>query len=204
MSTAMTKIKSAAEDTSQIIKNINEIAFQTNLLALNAAVEAARAGEAGRGFAVVAEEVRGLAMRSKDAAMKTEELIKESVRQASEGELTSQQVSERLSSIFDSINKVDGIVGEIAASLKEQAANVDQLNSAVNSINSVTQHNAANSEQSSSAASELSSHAAELADMVRNFKLSNTDRPSMRSFPAKTAFVASARPSLKPESRFPL
>jgi methyl-accepting chemotaxis protein len=79
MLSSMSKIKSAAEGTAAIIKDINEIAFQTNLLALNAAVEAARAGDAGRGFAVVAEEVRNLAGRAKEAAKNTEGLIKESV-----------------------------------------------------------------------------------------------------------------------------
>jgi methyl-accepting chemotaxis protein len=85
MVAAMGKIRASADSTSQIIKDINEIAFQTNLLALNAAVEAARAGDAGRGFAVVAEEVRALALRSKEAAQKTEGLIGESVRQSEQG-----------------------------------------------------------------------------------------------------------------------
>jgi methyl-accepting chemotaxis protein len=77
MAGAMSRIRTFAESTSQIIKDINEIAFQTNLLALDAAVEAARAGDAGRGFAVVAEEVRSLALRSKDAAQRSEALIRQ-------------------------------------------------------------------------------------------------------------------------------
>jgi methyl-accepting chemotaxis protein len=171
MGTAMTKIRASAEGTSQIIKDINEIAFQTNLLALNAAVEAARAGEAGRGFAVVAEEVRSLALRSKEAAMKTEVLIKESVRQAEEGEVTAKGVSTKLGEIVTGVTKVTDIVAEISASAKEQAGGIDQVNRAVTEMNKVTQQNAANSEESSSAAAELSSQSEELASMIGAFQL---------------------------------
>jgi len=171
MGTAMTKIRASAEGTSQIIKDINEIAFQTNLLALNAAVEAARAGEAGRGFAVVAEEVRSLALRSKEAAMKTEVLIKESVRQAEEGEVTAKGVSSKLGEIVTGVTKVTDIVAEISASAKEQSGGIDQVNRAVTEMNKVTQQNAANSEESSSAAAELSSQSEELAAMIGAFQL---------------------------------
>jgi methyl-accepting chemotaxis protein len=215
MGTAMTKIRASAEGTSQIIKDINEIAFQTNLLALNAAVEAARAGEAGRGFAVVAEEVRSLALRSKEAAMKTEVLIKESVRQAEEGEITAKGVSAKLGEIVTGVTKVTDIVAEISASAKEQSGGIDQVNRAVTEMNKVTQQNAANSEESSSAAAELSSQSEELASMIGAFQLARqttshagpskkpiTHKQAQRS--SSTGHGKNGASSLRPEDVIPL
>jgi len=171
MQGAMVKIRASAEGTSQIIRDINDIAFQTNLLALNAAVEAARAGEAGRGFAVVAEEVRSLALRAKEAAMKTEALIRESVKQAGDGEVTARQVAGNLSEIGSGIGKVSAIVSEISAAARAQSSGIDEVTSAVAEMDKVTQQNAASAEESSSAASELNGQAEELAAMVGAFRL---------------------------------
>jgi methyl-accepting chemotaxis protein len=170
---AMGRIRASAEGTSQIIKDINEIAFQTNLLALNAAVEAARAGEAGRGFAVVAEEVRALALRSKQAASKTEELIRQSVQEAAQGEATSHRVSEKLAEITGSVGRVTDIMAEIAGGASEQAKGVEQVNQAIALMDKVTQQNAASSEQSSASAAELSGRAQELAATVATFRVAS-------------------------------
>jgi methyl-accepting chemotaxis protein len=168
---AMAKIRASAEGTSQIIRDINDIAFQTNLLALNAAVEAARAGEAGRGFAVVAEEVRSLALRAKEAASKTEVLIRESVAQAGDGEAASRQVAGSLAEIVAGVGRVSDLVGTIAGAATRQVGEVEQVTRAVREMDKVTQQNAASAEQSSSAASQLSAQAEELAAMVAGFRL---------------------------------
>jgi methyl-accepting chemotaxis protein len=177
MTGAMEKIRASAEGTAAIIRDINEIAFQTNLLALNAAVEAARAGEAGRGFAVVAEEVRSLALRSKEAARKTEVLIRDSVQIAQDGEGISRQVNANLEEIVGAVGKVSAVVGEIAKASDEQARGISQVNQAVAQIDKVTQQNAASSEESASAAEELAGQAQELATLVQRFQLSRDDGP---------------------------
>jgi len=175
MTGAMAQIRASAEGTGQIIGDINEIAFQTNLLALNAAVEAARAGDAGRGFAVVAEEVRNLALRSKEAAKKTEELIRDSVRLTESGTSITHAVSGNLQEIVEAIAKVTNTVGDSAMASREQAIGIDQLNQAVAQMNSVTQQNLASAEESSSAAEELASQAEELAGLVGRFRLRRED-----------------------------
>ncbi|MFO0582109.1 MAG: methyl-accepting chemotaxis protein [Anaeromyxobacter sp.] len=177
MQGTMAKIRASAEGTSQIIKDVSDIAFQTNLLALNAAVEAARAGEAGRGFAVVAEEVRSLALRAKDAAVRTEVLIKESVAQTAEGEATSATVASRLGELGREIDRVAAIVGEISAAAQEQSGTIAQVTAAIDDVDRVTQQNAASAEESSSAAAELNGQAEELSAMVSEFRLERAAGP---------------------------
>ena len=213
MQGAMQSIKASAEGTSQIIRDINDIAFQTNLLALNAAVEAARAGEAGRGFAVVAEEVRSLALRSKEAATKTEALIRESVRQAGEGAVTAQHVGDKLTEIAGGIGKVTDLVAEIAAASREQTTGLDQVTQALGEMDKVTQQNAASAEESSAAASELSTQSEELTSLVSAFNLGGgrSDRPhaaalpraSARPGPAMRAPAADKRPALTKTNGLP-
>jgi methyl-accepting chemotaxis protein len=191
MTQAMARIRGSAESTSGIVKDINDIAFQTNLLALNAAVEAARAGEAGRGFAVVAEEVRTLALRAKDAAQRTEVLIRQSVKQSTEGEATAREVEALLTRIREHVNGVTEAVSAIAASSHGQTQVIASVEKAVSEVDQAMQQTAASAEESSAAATVLNGQAEDLGGMVGTFRL-EASRPSALA-PARRA-LREARP----------
>ena len=189
---AMSAIEQSAQQISQIIGVIDEIAFQTNLLALNAGVEAARAGEAGRGFAVVASEVRALAQRSAEAAREIKTLISASTTQVASGVDLVGQTGEALQRIVGRVAEIDGLVSEIAASAQEQATGLQQVNTAVNQMDQVTQQNAAMVEQSTAASHSLSQEAESLAASVARFRIGEQQpAPARRPAPApRPAHVA--------------
>lgn len=163
---SMDGITSASEETSKIIKTIDEIAFQTNLLALNAAVEAARAGEAGAGFAVVADEVRNLAMRAAVAAKDTAELIEMTIKRVKGGTQLVTRTSDDFLKLTNNSTRVGELVSEIALASKEQSEGVGQINHAVAEIDKVTQSTASNAEEASGASEEMNVQAFNMKSVV--------------------------------------
>jgi methyl-accepting chemotaxis protein len=195
---AMNGIESSSKQIGNIIGVIDEIAFQTNLLALNAGVEAARAGDAGRGFAVVATEVRALAQRSADAAKEIKTLISASGVQVESGVKLVGETGKSLARIVAQVNQLNALVTEIAASAQEQATGLAEVNTAVNQMDQVTQQNAAMVEESTAASHSLAGEAAELARLVGQFSIGQTETHNKAPARKPAAPVAVAKKSRIP------
>ena len=168
MSKGMDELHRASDQISKIIRAIDEIAFQTNILALNAAVEAARAGEAGAGFAVVADEVRALALKCKNAAQETEQLIARNTSLTRDGVSMCGSVAQSLSSIRERINNLDTLIKSIADASQEQSVGLDQINRGLAETSATTQKNAALAEQGASSAQELNTESQNLIETIDN------------------------------------
>jgi len=167
---AMTVIAKSAQQISQIIGVIDEIAFQTNLLALNAGVEAARAGDAGRGFAVVASEVRALAQRSAEAAKEIKTLISASTDEVAQGVQLVGAAGQALERIVVQVVDINTVIQSIAASAQEQATGLQQINTAVNQMDQMTQQNAAMVEESNAASHGLAQEAGAMVQLMAGFR----------------------------------
>jgi methyl-accepting chemotaxis protein len=176
---AIGKLGQSSREIGDVIKLITSIAQQTKLLALNATIEAARAGEAGKGFAVVASEVKELARQTAKA---TEDISPKITAIQND---TSHAV-EAIGTISTIINQVNEISGTIATAVEEQSATTNEMMrnvaDAAKASTEITQNIAGVAEaaqgtstgaqESQKAANHLAEMAAQLHQLVEQFKIS--------------------------------
>jgi methyl-accepting chemotaxis protein len=170
---AMKEISVASEDVSKVIKVIEDITFQTNILALNAAVEAARAGIHGKGFAVVAEEVRNLAGKSAEAAGRTTDIIGGNMTKVRFGSQIVEKASASLLKLSENAQQINDILTSIVASSNEQSDLIKQIEQSVHKVSDVVQANTASATESAAMSEEMSGQAVILSELVGRFALSD-------------------------------
>jgi methyl-accepting chemotaxis protein len=168
-----------------IIASVNDVADQSNLLAVNAAIEAAKAGEQGKGFAVVAQEIKSLALQSKQATIQVRNILSEVQKTTSaavmateqgskavdNGVKQSTQAGESIRLISKSVNESVLAATQIVASSQQQVVGMDQVGLAMNNINQAGEESAASMMQAETAAKGLHELGQNLKHLVEQYKI---------------------------------
>jgi methyl-accepting chemotaxis protein/ligand-binding sensor domain-containing protein len=120
-------------DISESIGFVSEFARMTNLLSLNASIEAARAGVHGRSFAVVASEVKKLADKSAEVAIKIQ-------KSSENGQKLSKEANDKIIHLREYIKGIVNAIHEISESSQNQSVGANTVNESIIQMSTYISH----------------------------------------------------------------
>jgi methyl-accepting chemotaxis protein len=168
----LARVRANSQQISEAVALIDNVAFRTNILALNASIEASKAGEAGKGFAVVAQEVRGLALRSADAARRISGIVAASAVQVEQSTQLADDTGQAIAESDSHIDKIHLSMGDVASITRDGQRESTAILDQVRDLQETTQKNLGLVEQLASASYSLRSHGERLTHRLSHFKLS--------------------------------
>jgi len=157
----------SAQETTDITKAIQDIAFTTNILSLNASVEAARAGEAGAGFSVVSNDIRNLGGRSSEAARNSQEMIDKTIQVVTSGGDDLRHTLKMFVEYGTVAFKITDVTKEAFKVAAEQRKGVVSINATMQRIREIAEENAHTAERCTEVAQVMETHAAALKNFIR-------------------------------------
>lgn len=182
---SIVKLSEQTQTIGDITTTVNDLTEQSNLLAVNAAIEAAKAGEQGKGFSVVAQEIKSLAVQSKQATAQVRAILSEAQKATGATAMATEQVSKAVEAgvkqateagksirnLSDTIVEASNAATQVASSSQQQLVGIDQIASAMENIKQATQQNSAGIKQVEKAADDLNVLGQKLKAMAEESKV---------------------------------
>ena len=173
-------LEQKAEEITEVLGQIDNIASRTDLIALNANIEAVKSGEVGKGFTVVADEIKRLAQQTVEASnliktltMEINASITETVRAADEnnnmvqdGAQLATLTGEHLGQILNAVQQTAEAAQIIDSSTHQQQSASEQVVNAMRDVDGVSKDVETGAKKTVEASEELVKVGQTLQDML--------------------------------------